>query len=375
MSNTDQNTTLGGRVLVVDDNPLITKVLSGILEEAGYKTNSCSNGLDALCELEKNTFDLILCDVMMPKMDGHNLYASLQGNSEFAGIPFIFLTALDSDFDKNKGKEAGVDDYLVKPFKPEEVLAVVKGKLKRSKIINNSSKERYDAYRKKVIHTLSHEFRTPLVAINTGAELLESQVEDIEVKEKFSKLLKAIRRGGERLESLVNDFMLVQQIEAGVAERMFNSRKEIKSVKVLEEFAIQEKLKYEKIDYTFSIKNLCRDDLKVEIYEIQIYDVIKRLIANAVKFQKNKKEIGIRIHSQSNEIVFSVIDNGLGINIERAMEALAVFGQINRDKLEQQGGGFGLSIANQYLLIHGGKLEFENRKEDGSIVSFTLPRC
>lgn len=361
------------KILVVDDNPLITKVISNILDQQGYSAITSANGEEALAELKKQEFDLILCDIMMPKMDGHSFYSKVQGDKNFSSIPFVFLTALDSEKEIYHGKEAGVDDYLVKPFNPEQVLSVVKGKLKRSKILNNRSNEKYDAYRKKIIHTLSHEFRTPLVAINTGAELLHAQSKNADLEDRFVNLLEAIKRGGERLENLVNDFMLVQQIEAGVSKRMYESRKEIRSVQVLLDFAEQERAKYEELGFSYEVKNLCPDSIKLEIYEVQICDVIKRILSNAAKFQKKSKEIEIMIYPQMDEVVFSVKDRGLGVNVEATLDALEIFGQINRDKLEQQGGGFGLAISNQYLLMHGGRLKFENREDGGSIVSFILP--
>lgn len=130
-------------VMVVDDN---LEFLSGIeltLEMEGFRVLTASNGQHALDKL-KGIFmgqgqeggleqlpDLIVADIMMPVMDGYAFYENVRANPYMNHIPFVFLSAKSSDVDVRYGKELGADDYLAKPFSPEDLLATIRGKLKR----------------------------------------------------------------------------------------------------------------------------------------------------------------------------------------------------------------------------------------------------
>ena len=359
-------------ILVVDDNPLIVNVLKGLLSTEGYEVAACSNGQEALELLEKKPVDVIVCDVMMPRMDGYQLHEQVRRLAKFSHIPFVFLSALGDQVEVSKGKSLGADDYLVKQFDPKDLVAVIQGKVQRARTIKGAETERYDSYRKKVIHTLSHEFRTPLVAINTGTELLLEQREKLD-REKACNLLEAIRRGGERLEKLVNDFMLLQQIEGGVAKRLFDTRAAVYPVqpmieRLLEgrrEFFVAERCVVKLIPYS--------REIRVRVYEPHIHDIVDRLLNNAIKFSAADRSIEVRLQPHDNQIAIEVRDRGIGIDPAKLREALDAFGQIDRDRLEQQGSGLGLAIASRYAIINGGRLEFEQREGGGTVVSLLLP--
>jgi len=363
-------------VLVVDDNPLIVNVVKSLLESVDYEVHSSANGKEAFDYLAKQSVDLIICDVMMPEMDGYTLHNMLQKNIDHAHVPFIFLTALGEEREVNRGRETGADDYMIKPFDPKHLLSVVKGKIARSRSLKNLSEKRQDTYRKKVIQTLSHEFRTPLVAINTGTEVLlqHNKVDTANVK----KLLEAVHRGGKRLESLVNDFMILQQVEGGVAAKSFGNH--AANHKVSDILSCFMESVVEDTETESSQIKLLDDSREATcyVYEPQILDILKKLVGNAAKFgqissSEFKNEVEIATYRDNHHVIIDVKDRGMGINVERLQEALIAFGQVDRDKLEQQGSGLGLAIASRYAEINGGRLEFKKREGGGSIVSLVLP--
>lgn len=370
----EQITAESGSVLVVDDNPLIVNVLKSLLGAAGYQVYTSTNGEEALGCLNEKLIDVIICDVMMPRMDGYELHHKVRGQSEYSHIPFLFLTALSDNLEVHRGKEIGADDYLVKPFDPHSLLAVVRGKIARSRNLKNLSEEKYDSYRKKVIHTLSHEFRTPLVAINTGTELLLEQQGRLD-GQKMHSLLEAIRRGGQRLERLVNDFMLMQQIEAGIAARLFGTRACNRVVgDMISQFVEGKRPGLQEENFSIEFNNLVRES-EVLVYEPHVHDILSRLVSNAVKFSSTSPQRCVEIcaYPQEKEIVIEVRDRGIGIDPAKVRQAIDVFGQIDREKLEQQGGGLGLAIASRYASINQGRLEFESRAGGGTTVSLYLP--
>ena len=117
------------RILLVDDEPLIVKGLKFALESDGYETDSAGDGEQALEKIQNGNFDLILLDVMLPKMSGIEVCQAVREKSD---VPIIMLTAKGETFDKVLGLELGADDYVVKPFDAKEVVARVKAVLRRS---------------------------------------------------------------------------------------------------------------------------------------------------------------------------------------------------------------------------------------------------
>ncbi|ANC77619.1 response regulator transcription factor [Fictibacillus nanhaiensis] len=124
------------RVLIVDDDSDIRNLISVYLENEGMYTVQSENAIDALAQLEKKDFDLIILDIMMPKMDG--IQACMRIRQE-RNMPIIMLSAKSEDMDKIQGLAAGADDYLSKPFNPLELMARVKSQLRRYRKYNQDT--------------------------------------------------------------------------------------------------------------------------------------------------------------------------------------------------------------------------------------------
>lgn len=119
-------------ILIVDDEPDLLDFIGLALEPEGFDTLVARSGVEALALLESQPVDLILADVAMPDMNGYQLYERVRQNPNWGAIPFIFLTGREMDSDIRYGKELGVDDYLTKPIAVADLLAVVRGKIRRS---------------------------------------------------------------------------------------------------------------------------------------------------------------------------------------------------------------------------------------------------
>ena len=121
-------------ILVVDDNPDIRNILNIYLSEAGFRVYKAKNGKEALKILSLNEISLIIMDIMMPELDGIKATVQIrEGNN----IPIIILSAKTQERDKIEGLDAGADDYMIKPFGPQELIARVKAQLRRFTKLNN----------------------------------------------------------------------------------------------------------------------------------------------------------------------------------------------------------------------------------------------
>ena len=120
------------RLLLIDDDPNLILLVKDYLEFRGYEVITAENGREALDVLEQDLPDMIICDVMMPEMDGYTFVNHVRQNERTSWIPILFLSAKGQSQDRVKGLNIGADVYMVKPFEPEELVAQVEASLKQS---------------------------------------------------------------------------------------------------------------------------------------------------------------------------------------------------------------------------------------------------
>ncbi len=156
------------RVLVVDDEQRILNFLSSKLRASGYEVLTAGNGAEALEQVQAQEPDLVVLDVMMPKMDG---FESLKELRAFSPVPVIILSAKGTNVDKVKGLDLGADDYLAKPFSPDELVARIEAVRRRL-----SPDEKRKAYEKLSLGDLTIDFKKRLV-IARGEEVRLTRIE------------------------------------------------------------------------------------------------------------------------------------------------------------------------------------------------------
>ncbi len=128
------------RILIVDDEPRYLRLLEANLKTEGYTVVTAADGLQAIDAFAAQPVDLVLLDVMMPRLDG---FGTCQRIREFSNVPIIMLTAKGEEQDRVKGLDLGADDYLVKPFSATELLARVRAVLRRAQLPTEQGQERF----------------------------------------------------------------------------------------------------------------------------------------------------------------------------------------------------------------------------------------
>ena len=117
------------RILIIDDEPQIVRALELLMEREGFEVRSASDGIEALHAIEDATPDLILLDLMMPRMDGFELCQRIRSNPAWKDMIIIILTAKGRDIEREKGMALGADHYVTKPFSTREVVKLIKSAL------------------------------------------------------------------------------------------------------------------------------------------------------------------------------------------------------------------------------------------------------
>jgi CheY-like chemotaxis protein len=113
------------KILIVDDEPHMVRLASYILEKAGYEVHQANSGHEALARLEAEVADLVLCDIMMPDMDGFEVVRAIRADPRWQHLPVVMLTSLGQESDLSRAKEAGADGYLTKPCSSSQMVSEV----------------------------------------------------------------------------------------------------------------------------------------------------------------------------------------------------------------------------------------------------------
>ncbi|KKJ00644.1 response regulator transcription factor [Prochlorothrix hollandica] len=192
-------------ILVIEDDPLVRNNLEDILSLENFKFISASNGLEGVASAKTHKPDLIICDIMMPELDGYGVLRSLQQDSRTQHIPFIFLTAKADHSDCREGMELGADDYLTKPFRPKDIVNAIKSRLARyalSQIQYRQQQEDQQSLERQVseqsklseikenlLSQLTQDLREPLSNINLALHMLSHAKTDTE-RDRYIEVLK-----------------------------------------------------------------------------------------------------------------------------------------------------------------------------------------
>lgn len=127
-------------ILLIEDNQDVRENTAEILELAGYSVDTAENGKVGVSKATDKKFDLIICDIMMPELDGYGVLHILNKNPKTSAVPFIFLTAKSEKGDFRKGMNMGADDYLTKPFEETDLLDAIELRFKKSEALRAPEK-------------------------------------------------------------------------------------------------------------------------------------------------------------------------------------------------------------------------------------------
>jgi two-component system, sensor histidine kinase and response regulator len=362
------------RVLIVEDDLNLLEGIQTVLELDAYSVISVENGQQALNVLRESSVlpDLIVSDIMMPHMDGIQLLREVRKIPLWIKIPFIFLTARSEKIDIQRGKQLGVDDYLVKPFDADDLLIAVESRLNRHKVLNDLFDDAMSSMKRNILTILNHEFRTPLTFVVAYADMLNDETQSLS-DEELLMFLKGVNTGALRLRRLIENFIQLVEMETGDAQRSYDLRKApITSVSELFEASRLEVYNITHFEQPFTLEvepdlpTFSGDSLYLKMALSQLFD-------NAVKFSEPHQPISAGARLDGGDLLLWVRDEGRGIDPTEQEHIWDMFYQINRENFEDQGTGSGLAIVHNIVGLHGGHAEVESRPQEGSTFTLHIP--
>jgi signal transduction histidine kinase len=359
------------KILVIEDDINMRQNILDLLDNENFKVIEAENGRFGVRLAQEEIPDLIICDVMMPELDGYGTLKALRQNPKTAMIPLIFLTAKSDKTDFRQGMELGADDYIIKPFTRAELLAAISCRLEKQIAIKQQTQKKLEDLRSNITFSFPHEMRTPLNGILGFSQILMEEVELLD-SESIREMAEYIYDSGERLFRLIQNFLLYAELEIIATDPQ--------QIKILQ----SQKTAFPPFTLTSLIAETAKKvgrqaDIQIDFHPCNIniseknfYKIIEELLDNALKFSSVGTPIQIINKSINNTFVLSLSDRGRGMTPEQIAE-LGAYRQFERKLYEQQGSGLGLIIAKRLAELHGGKLKIQSKPQEKTIVTVILP--
>jgi two-component system sensor histidine kinase/response regulator len=346
-------------ILIVDDNRDNVELLCKRFDSMGFTTLQAYDGEEALEVVARQEPDMIVLDVMMPRMDGFEVCKRLKSNPATKLIPIILLTAKRDVPDKIKGLDTGADDYVTKPFNPRELIARVNGLLQRrfseKKI---ASAEKFGALGQ-MAEGVAHEVRNPMVTIGGFARRIKNKLpEDDPLREYASHIIKEV----DRLELMVNEIVSFKTLVIAPYQRV--DLKELVS-------EILNKWGKKFTDKEIKVQNCCDgDNLVIEGDQENLRLALNNIIQNSVDAMPKGGELRIDCTAdvtKESQVIMRLSDTGMGISKDSLPN---VFDPFFTSKMK--GAGMGLTVVHRIITRHGGEVGISSDSK-GTKLTLVLP--
>ncbi|MCK9473971.1 response regulator [Sulfurimonas sp.] len=307
---------LGSKIVIIDDREENLSLISEILSPYNYDIRVALNGEEGLKIIENFHPELILLDVIMPQIDGYEVLRELKQNKLTQDIPVIFLTAKDTTEDVVKGFEAGVTDYIAKPFHPKELIARVGTHLQKARLFANL---------KRLMEESFHELYTPLSIISSAMQMQE-------LKYKKTSYTQMSLAACKTLQNIYDDLYYSISYSNKIRE------------KSIFDFSL---LLNQRVQY-FSLAAQSRSlrfninmpqQMPILLNQEEMGRVLDNLISNAIKYTKENDEINISISKKGDKWVFLICNQA-----SKDIDVKKIFKKYNRQQEEIFGLGIGLEL-------------------------------
>lgn len=377
------------KILIVDDNPRNVEVAAQLLSGHNYNVEFASNGEEALEWARNEIFDLILMDVMMPGMDGFETSFRIKEMAENQDVPIIFLTAKTDTASLTKAFQSGGQDYISKPFRPDELMARVSAHvelrrrrrelLEMNEMLEEKVRERtrelreaniklekamkeletLDQAKTNFLHMASHEIRTPLNGILGGLELLKTS----HLLKDFATYVDILDKSAQRLEHFSVLSLYISELQTK-GESMFNRQEQALANSIqnfIRKYSSERKLKRNRLTM-----NADEKEIKVLTDIKYFYRVLEIIIDNALNFSPKNGVVEINITEEEGAYACIIKDKGPGFPESMLAETFSNFipGIIHHDMHT------GLNLQYAYMIMRTlrGDLQIGNDPNGGAVV-------
>ena len=353
------------RILIIEDDHTLRTEISSILALENFDVKEAANGELGLAVAEEFHPDLVLCDIMMPVMDGNEVLLRLRTAENTRLTQFIFITALAERENIRLGMEQGADDYLVKPFTRDELLKAVNSRISKADNIESRVDTDMNALSEKILTMVPHEMRTPLHAIIGFSQIIKEEAKNMNLS-RIADLACYIQGSGQQLLKLTNRYNKYVEAQTSVKNEG-NIEVLVNTVKVIADTCKSTaQMHNREEDLNLSIENSV-----LNISEDKLKTIVSELVDNAFKFSAAGSAVNVLGETAGQIYIITITDSGRGIDAQD-IKKIGAFQQFERRKYEQQGSGLGLITARLIAELSGGSVDVESEPGQGTTIQVFL---
>jgi len=346
------------KILIVDDAIDTVELLKKRFQAEGYDTEEAYNGEEALNKVPEYNPDLIVLDVMMPKIDGYEVCQRLKSDEKTKYIPIIMLTAKGEIEHKVKGLEIGADDYLPKPFDYKELSARIKSLLKIKEVHEKKVEEEKTGALEQMMDQVAHEIRNPLTSIGGFARKVYNRLPDGDPNKKYMEI---ILEDVALLENMIKQLIDLKSLSISMKQPIDVNEVINDSLKIFEQDLSNKNIQV----VTNLLGNLPLITADKKLLKRAFCNIIK----NAIEaMEKEPKILTIKTSLNDNNIEISISDTGKGIPEEKVK---TIFDPLVTSKV--YGPGLGLTFALKIIQDHKGSISVKSEIGTGTTFTVTLP--
>lgn len=355
------------KILVIEDAKDLREDVVEMLNLEGYNAYGAEDGLAGVDVARQNRPDLIVCDIMMPELDGYGVLEKLREDPKTATIPFIFLTAKAERVSVRQGMVLGADDYLTKPFMVAELLDSIQTQLKKRSDLDEVASQRIEDIRENITTALPHELRTPLNTIIGFSDILLSEAQRLK-PDQVASWAEHINKAALRLYRLIENYLFYAKFQVATENEILLRANEplndLRSIIESESYRIASDADREG-DLTLNIAT----SPELYITHQDAMKIVTELVDNAFKFSKAGQSVVITGTASDGGYKLLIEDKGRGMTKEQ-ITAIGAFMQFERYLYEQQGLGLGLAIVRAVAEAYGYEFEAKSELKSGSTMTF-----
>jgi two-component system, sensor histidine kinase and response regulator len=349
------------KILVVDDVFDNLLVLEAVLEDKDYEISLVEHSKIALAMVEESPPDIILLDVMMPEIDGYEFTRRIRQNQTLPFIPILLITA-HYESSVVEGLDAGADDFIRKPFDPDELHARVRSLLRLKHSIDE--RDQMANLRADFVSRFTHDLRIPLVASNRVLKLL-LEGRFCEVSPQLQEIIDTMIGSNQDLLEMVNTLLEVYRHEAGCKTLKIspcNIQELVSEVSQELTPLAEEKGLVVNVGTAETASTIMGD-------RVELRRVLTNLIGNAIKFT-DKGSVDIRCYLTPADVTIDIEDTGPGIS---KPDQAILFERFRQGKHQRSGSGLGLYLSRCIIEAHQGTIDVISEPGQGSTFTIRLP--
>lgn len=367
------------QILVIEDEEHIRSELTDWLHFEGYAVCEAADGQQGIKAAKAYKPDLILCDIAMPMMNGHEVLVELRSDPLLRQTPFVFLTAAAGREAMRKGMNMGADDYLTKPFTHAEVMRAVEARLQQKSLHEaevDAQRELFDSalseererflLKSRLVAMLSHDFRNALALVLSASGMLRNYGDRMS-PERIGNQLDLIDGSVHLLLQMLDDMLVIAEMDEG----HLSFKPELVDVAALAEKLVQEA----RLIHGQTHEILFRCDVAAPLWldPKLLRHILTNLVSNAVKYSPPATIVTIELTEQRDGVHLCVADQGIGIPQDAVEHLFDPFYRAANAR-GAKGTGLGLTIVKQAVDLHEGKIAVTDNDGRGTRFLITFPR-